>query len=126
MSPLVRSPGDGRAFQEIVVTRPGRYDIELEIPAGAGDGAVETKTLYAGNVSGRTMQPERGRGFGSALLWPAEHTFRAGSPFDRVAFAYPDSDLGWLPGGPGGVLLVFFVSSLVFGALAIKPLRIQI
>jgi hypothetical protein len=72
------------------------------------------------------MQPARGRGFESELLWPAEATFDSDSPYERIAFAYPDADLGWLPSGPGGVLIVFLISSLVFGALAIKPLRIQI
>jgi hypothetical protein len=33
----------------------------------------------------------------------------------RIAFEYPDADLGWLPSGPGGVLLVFLVSSMLFG-----------
>jgi hypothetical protein len=126
MSPLVRIASEGRAFQEVVATLPGRFDIQFELPAGAGAGTVATKTLYAGNVSPRTMQPARGRGFESALLWPAEPTFQSESPFERIAFVYPDSDLGWMPGGPGGVLIVFLVSSLVFGALAIKPLRIQI
>jgi hypothetical protein len=72
------------------------------------------------------MQPARGRGFESALLWPAEPTFASDSPFESIAFVYPDADLGWLPSGTGGVLIVFLISSLVFGALAIKPLRIQI
>jgi hypothetical protein len=126
MSPLVRIASEGRAFQEIVATLPGRYEIQFALPAGASSGSVATKTLYAGNVTPRTMQPARGRGFESALLWPAEPTFQSDSPFERIAFVYPDSDLGWMPGGPGGVLIVFLVSSLLFGALAIKPLRIQI
>jgi hypothetical protein len=125
VSPLVRVPSEGRAFQEIVAARPGRFDITLLLP-GAGGPESATKVLYAGDVAGRSMQPERGRGLASAMLWPAEDTFGSGSSFARVAFRYPDSDMGWLPGGPGGVVIVFLVSSLVFGALAIKPLRIQI
>ncbi len=126
MSPLVRISSEGRAFQEVVATRPGRYEIQFALPVGEKERTVVTKTLYAGNVSPRTMQPLRGRGLESALLWPAEPTFESSSPFERIAFVYPNSDLGWMPGGPSGVLIVFFVSSLLFGALAIKPLRIQI
>jgi hypothetical protein len=125
VSPLVRVPSEGRAFQEIVAARPGRFDIQILLPGASGPESA-TKTLYAGDVAGRSMQPERGRGIVSAMLWPAEDAFESGSPFARVAFRYPDSDLGFLPGGTGGVVLVFLACSLLFGALAIKPLRIQI
>ena len=33
--------------------------------------------------------------------------------------AYPDSDLGWMPGGEGGVLATFFLVSILAG-LALK------
>ena len=126
VSPLVRVPSEGRAFQEFVAARPGRYDIELLLGDGPSGHRRASKIVYAGNVSGRTMQPERGRGLSGALLWPAEPAFGSDSPFERVAFRYPDADLGWLPGGPGGVLIVFLASSILFGILAIKPLRVQI
>lgn len=122
VSPLVRIPSEGRAFQEVAVSRGGEHRIEL---AFAG-GRRETKSLVAGDAPTRTMQSERGSGFVSALLWPAEDAFASDSPVERVSFVYPDSDLGWLPGGTSGVLIVFLVSSMLFGALAIKPLRVQI
>lgn len=122
ISPLVRVPAAGRAYQEFVATRAGEHDIELEL----GDGARETKHFAAGNVSPRRMQPERAKGVLHALLWPAEDTVSSDSPFARIRVEYPDSDLGWFPGGTGGVLLVFLAASMLFGALAIKPLKIQI
>ncbi len=121
VSPLVRVPSEGRAFQEFVATSPGLFELQIVLP----DGSRATKQLSAGEPS-RVMQPERGRGFFSALLWPAEDAFTSASPFERIAFRYPDRDLGWLPGGTGGVLLVFLIASLAFGVLALKPLRIQI
>jgi hypothetical protein len=121
VSPLVRVPSEGRAFQEFVATSAGTHELQIVL----ADGSRETKLLAAGETS-RLMQPERGRGFISALLWPAEDTFTGSSPFERIAFTYPDRDLGWLPGGTGGVLLIFLVASMVFGVLALKPLRIQI
>ena len=36
------------------------------------------------------------------------------------------ADLYLLPAGPTGIILVFFVSSILFGLLVLKPLRIQI
>jgi len=122
VSPLVRVPSEGRAFQEVAVSRGGAHRIEIAF----ADGRRETKQLVAGDDAPRVMQPERGSGFVSALLWPAEDAFASDSPIERVAFTYPDSDMGWLPGGTGGVLIVFLVSSMLFGALAIKPLRVQI
>jgi hypothetical protein len=122
VSPLVRVPSEGRAFQELVARQSGEYEVVVEIP-GLG---IATKTIAAGDASPRTLQPLRGSGFFDALLWPAEPAFEAGSPFETVAFTYPDRDLGWLPGGPGGIVLTFLVASMVFGALAIKPLKVTI
>jgi hypothetical protein len=122
VSPLVRIPSEGRAFQEIVARASGEYEITAEIP-GLGSA---TKRVAAGDVSPRTLQPARGAGFLDALLWPAEPTFEADSPFESIAIVYPDRDLGWLPGGPGGVVLTFLIASMVFGALAIRPLKVTI
>lgn len=122
VSPLVRVPSERRAFQELVARHSGIYEVVVEIPGLAR----ETKIVAAGDVSPRTLQPERGHGWLDALLWPAEPTFDAGSPFRSVALAYPDRDLGWLPGGPGGIVLTFLVASMLFGALAIKPLKVTI
>lgn len=121
ISPLVRNASDGRAFQEVVATRAGEFEIQFKI-----DGVSETKLLYVGDVDPGAMQPERARGFVAAVLWPVEDAFAASSPFERVSFVYPDSAHGFLLGGTGGVLLTFLVSSMIFGALAIKPLKIQI
>ncbi len=122
VSPLVRVPSEGRAFQEVVARASGEYEIAIEIP-GLGR---ETKRVAAGNADPRMLQPARGNGFLDALLWPAEPTFDAASPFRSVALDYPDRDLGWLPSGPGGVVIVFLLASMLFGALAIKPLRVSI
>ncbi len=121
-SPLVRVPSQGLAFQEFVARAPGTYEIELRFP----DGQVETKSVVAGEEPERLMQPERVAGIFSSMLWPAEPRFAESSPLERVAFVYPESDLGWLPGGPMGVLLIFVVASMLFGFLALKPLGVKI
>jgi hypothetical protein len=121
ISPLVRIPAEGRAYQEIVATSAGEHDLEIVL----ADGTRETKSIVAGTAV-RSMQPERGRGFFSALLWPAEDSLPRSSPFERVSFAYPDGDLGWFSGGPTGVLVVFLIASMAFGLIVMKPLRIEI
>jgi hypothetical protein len=120
-TPLFRQARQGVASQELVATQPGVYDIVLRTASGE-----ETKRLVAGGEARtRTMQPERVTGL-SMLLWPAERSL-AGTGLSEVAFVYPESDLGWLPGsGPLGVILVFLVASMAFGFAALKPLGVQI
>lgn len=121
LSPLVRDTLEGRAWQEVVCTAQVDDDIRVLV-----DGEeVGTKRIVAGEERPRHMQPERVASFWEAWLWPAEDTF-SDSPVAKVKFAYPDHDLGWLPGGPGGVLMVFVIASILAGVAAIKPLKIQI
>ncbi len=122
ISPLARSEGEGLASIEVVAVGAGQGEIEVLI-----DGKpVGTKEIVAGTEPTRVMQPERVSSFWSSWLWPAEDTFAAESPVAHVKFEYPDSELGFLPGGVGGVILVFLVASLLFGVLVLKPLNIQI
>jgi hypothetical protein len=122
ISPLVKNAGDGVAFQEVIAYAPDRGDIEIMI----GDRMVGSKAIVAGGQPTRTMQPERVSGFFASWLWPAEDRFDSDSPIDEVRFEYPERDLGWLPGGPFGILVVFVISSMLFGLLVLKPLNIQI
>lgn len=122
VSPLVRNVSDGIAFQEIVANAAGAYEIEIMV-----DGVrAGTKAITAGSTRTRMMQPQRVSTFWSAWLWPAEATFGSDSPIASVAFEYPYRDLRLLPDGPGGVLLVFFLASMFFGFLLLKPLNIRI
>lgn len=122
ISPIVRLPQQGRVVVEVVPLAAGSYDIALALP----DGARETKRFVAGAVPERRMQPERVGTFWSSWLWPAEPTFASDSPFERVSFTYPDRELAWMPDGPGGVLIVFLLAAMLFGALAMKPLGVSI
>lgn len=134
LSPLVRNAYEGRGFQEVVANVAGEHVLEFRL----ANGARETKTFLAGRVEGaapRAMQPRRvtasewwnlGAPEDCATLWPAEPAFDGASSFRSIAFRYPDRDLGWLPGGEGGVLLVFVVASMVFGVAALKPLGVTI
>jgi hypothetical protein len=106
---------------EFCAVQPGAAEILFRV-----DGeVVGSKAVVAGEPQ-RSMQPERVSSFFLSWLWPAEPTFAASSPLERVSFRYPERELGFLPGGPGGVLLTFFVASIVFGLAVLKPLNIQI
>jgi hypothetical protein len=121
ISPIVRLPFEGKAYQEFVATRSGSFELKLTL----ANGELQTKQIVAGTPS-RSLQPERTQNFFEAFLWPAEPRLPGSSAFTSVEFVYPDSQLGWLPGGAGGVLIVFLVASMVFGLIVLKPLGIQI
>ncbi len=122
VSKLVRSPARGTAYQEVVATRSGAFDLAIKL----GD-HEEVKTLYAGDETPRYLQPERTGSAFMAILWPAEDTLPGDSGIARVSFVYPEADLGWLPGsGPMGIIIWFVVASMLFGFAALKPLGVQI
>lgn len=122
LSPLARTTADGIAVQEIAAVAPGAGEIRLLI----GDQVIGTKAIVAGDEIPRRMQPQRVAGFWSAWLFPAEDTFSSGSPIESVSFAYPERDLGFLPGGELGVMITFLIASMAFGIAILKPLNIQI
>ena len=131
VSPLVRAASDGRAFQEVIAVAEGRHELVFELP----DGTRETKQFVAGGERPRRMQPRRVEAAnwynvldveGCSLLWPAEAGFTKDSAFSSIAIAYPYRDQGWMPDGEFGILLVLFGASMLFGALALKPLGVQI
>jgi len=122
ISPLVANAADGVAWQEIVAIAPGAGEIEIM----KGNEVIGTKAIVAGDMPTRLMQPEKVSGFFSAVLWPAEDRFQSDCPIDTVKFVYPERNLGWLPGGIGGILLVFLIASMAFGVALLKPLNIQI
>lgn len=122
LSPLARNERDGIAVMEFAAVATGTADLEFLV-----DGIlIGSKSVTAGVDGPRSLQPERVSGFWSSWLWPAEPTFQPDSPIDSVRFAYPVKDLGFLPSGPGGVLLTFFLASILFGVAVLKPLNIQI
>lgn len=124
VSPLVPVESLGEAYQEVVVTAPGVHELELLLP---GQDPVRKRLVAGQRGQVRWMQPERVSGVLSAALWPAEERIDGSSPIARIAFTYPESDLGWLPGsGVLGVLLVFLVASMAFGFAMLKPLGVTI
>lgn len=121
ISPLVRVPSEGRAFQEVAAIAPVAGTVRFVLPGGE----QAEKEFSAGSWTG-PLQPERDTGFLAALLWPAEDAFATDSPFRRIRIDYPKGKLAWFPGGPGGVLIVFLVASMAAGVLVMKPLKVQI
>jgi hypothetical protein len=121
ISPLVRVPSEGRAFQEVAAIAPCASPVRFVLAGGE----QAEKGFTAGAWTG-PLQPERGTGFFSALLWPAEDTFASDSPFRRIRIEFPEDELAWFPSGPGGVLIVFLVVSMAAGLLVMKPLKVQI
>jgi hypothetical protein len=122
LSPLARNVGDGLAVLEFAAVAPGDADIEFHL----GAEVVGSKRVVAGDECPRSLQPGRVSGFFESWLWPAEPRLPIACPLASVSFLYPRTSLGPLPSGEGGVLLTFFLASIVFGVVALKPLNIQI
>jgi hypothetical protein len=121
LTKVVRAPSEGRAFQEIVATGPGRGAATITL----ADGTRLTKEIVAGGEAPRMMQGDRVSGL-SAALWPAEESLGSDSPVEHVWFVYPDAPLRWMPDGAFGVIVAFLIASIVFGLAAMKPLKVQI
>jgi hypothetical protein len=121
-SPLVRSPGAGRAWQRVVARVPGDYEVSMRVAGGE----VQTKRVLVAEAPGGAFQPERVRSFWMAWLFPAEARLPADSAFHRIALEYPRRSFPLLPAGEMGVLLLFFAASVVSGLVVLKAFRIQI
>jgi len=122
ITPLVRNADEGVAFQEVIATQSVEGEILFRVD-GKDAGA---KQIVAGDERARMMQPERVSSFWLSWMWPAEDTFGADNPIGHVTFAYPLRSYPFLPDGPLGVILLFFLASIVFGVVVLKPLNIQI
>ncbi|MFT5051498.1 MAG: hypothetical protein ACI8QZ_002916 [Chlamydiales bacterium] len=124
ISPLVRSAVTGKAFQEVVATAAGDYEVGFRIP---GADEVIKRFVAGAETEVRMMQAERVSSVFLAALWPAEDMLDASSGLAHIKFEYPESDLGWLPGsGVMGIMIWFLVASMAFGVAVLKPLGIQI
>ena len=107
---------DGAVFR-IRADQPSEQDYEILLRA---DGVEEAKGLAVGG--GHRKVPYIRTKSLEAFLYPGEPALAGSSPFQEIRFGIDDipaRDLGWLPGGEGGILMVFFVLSIVAG-LALK------
>lgn len=92
---------------------PGNHVLKLH----AGDQVIEKGFAVGGDASLRV--PVMRTKSWEALLFPAEDPMPADAPLYSAKLKYPNRDLGWMPGGELGILVMFFVLSIVAG-LALK------
>lgn len=118
LSLLASSKGrpDGAVFR-IRADQASVEDYELVVSAA---GTEEIKRLAVGGGPRKVpyIRTKSLEGF----LYPGEASLAGSSPFSEIRFGIDDipaRDLGWLPGGEGGILMVFFLLSIVAG-LALK------
>ena len=110
---------DGRVFWRLRVLEDGDHVVTLR----AGD-EVEQKIVPVG-AGPRKVPVLRTRTW-EALLYPGEAALPAGSAFETIRLATPQRDLNPFPSGEGGILLWFFVASLVAGFLLRKRLGVTL
>ena len=106
-APPVRT-ADGEVFWRLRAETPGDHVLSLQ---------VGSETLTKGWAVGgdaRKVPLLRTKSW-EALLYPGEAVLPANSAVQRISFAYPQRDLGLLPGGELGILATFFGVSLLAG-----------
>lgn len=106
-APPVRTP-DGEVYWRLRAEAPGDHVLALQL-----GGQTVTKTWAVGGEH-RKIPVKRTKRW-DALLYPGEPALPADSPLQTVSLAYPERDLGLLPGGELGILVTFFGVSLVAG-----------
>jgi hypothetical protein len=114
----VRTP-DGRIFWRIQMLEDGDFAIQL-----AAGGETQPKEIVVGEEP-RKVPVMRTQGW-EALLYPGETALPSGSVFETIVVSAPERDLSPLPSGEGGILLWFFVASLVAGFLLRKRLGVTL
>jgi hypothetical protein len=115
-APPVRT-ADGEIYWRLRATAAGDHAMSLTI----GDETL-TKTWAVGGEH-RKVPVKRIQGW-EAFLYPGEPALARGSAVRTIALAYPERELGWLPGGELGVLATFFGISLLAGFVLKGPLGV--
>jgi hypothetical protein len=106
-APPVRT-ADGEVFWRLRAEREGDHVMQIRV----GGETIEKRWAVGG--ANRKVPVMRAKGL-DAFLYPGEPALAASSPARKIALAYPERDLGWLPGGELGVLATFFGVSLLAG-----------
>ena len=106
-APPVRT-ADGEVFWRLRAEREGDHVMHIRV----GGETIEKRWAVGG--APRKVPVMRAKGL-DAFLYPGEPALAASSPARKIALAYPERDLGWLPGGELGVLATFFGLSLLAG-----------
>jgi hypothetical protein len=107
VAPPVRTP-DGQIYWSLRADAPGDHVLNIHV----GDTVVE-KGLAVGGIP-RKVPVMRTKSL-DALLYPGEGGLPGDSPVYDVRIRYPERELAYLPDGELGILIFFFVLSLVSG-----------
>ncbi len=106
-APPVRTPS-GEAVWRVHAEKAGDYVLKLNV-----GGVTLEKGVAVGGEPRKVpvMRTKSWEGF----LYPGEAGVPADSPFYSIGLHYPDREIAFFPDGEGGILLWFFVLSLVAG-----------
>jgi hypothetical protein len=110
-APPVRT-ADGQVFWRLKAEEPGDHVLEISV----GNETLE-KTWAVGGES-RKIGVKRLRNW-EAFLYPSEAPIPSSSPIQSIELVTHDRPLPYLPDGEFGILMWFFVISMV-GAFALK------
>ncbi|MCB9898997.1 MAG: hypothetical protein H6825_13410 [Planctomycetes bacterium] len=104
----VRSNASGEIAWKLHLAEAGDHVAKIHV----GDQVIEKRIAVGGDP--RKIPVMRTKSL-EGLLYPGEAGLDADSPIADVRIAYPQRDLGWLPGGEVGIMGTVFVLSLLIG-----------
>jgi hypothetical protein len=110
-APPVRT-AQGEVAWRLRLEQPGDHELTVRV----GDETL-VKRLAVGGPA-RKVPVMRTKSW-EGLLFPGEDMLPPDSSVHTIRMDYPTRDLGWMPGGEGGILVSFFVLSILAG-LALK------
>jgi hypothetical protein len=108
-APPVRTP-DGEIYWRLRAEAEGDHQLRLQL----GDETLAKGWAVGG---GHRKVPLKRTKSWEAFLYPGEPALPRSSAASAVSLAYPERDLGLLPGGELGILVTFFGLSLLAGFL---------
>jgi len=112
---VAKVPAPNAVAWQLRFEQPGDHELQIQLgeetlSKGVAVGGESRKVPY--------MRTKSWEGY----LYPGEDALPDDSGASEITLshgAYPESDLGWMPGGEGGVLATFFLVSILAG-LALK------
>lgn len=106
-APPVRT-SDGEIYWRLRLDEPGDHILKVLV----GEQAYE-KVLSVGGGARKVSLMRTNQWIG--FLYPGDPPLPPNSPIRHMDFPFPETELGWLPGGELGIVLWFFGLSLIAG-----------
>jgi len=119
-TPVLRTEGGRETYWRVHASERGSFPVEF-----TSAGETVKKTLYATGTATRLDSVSAKRGFFSSILHPGDAPIPGGSAFESIEIRYPESRVGFFFWRTNW-LVVYFVLTLVFSFILLKPFKVKV